>query len=136
MQNYVYDATFTGKKLIVGRTGCRKTYFTQKLAVNRFFGRLKMAEWVSYIDLSREREAEIESCFFCKAKFHYPKSFEQCDNSLETFNTCSKRQKEREIVILMTTKVIPPLPMIIKVLIVLEKKQPATSLLLWTTFRV
>lgn len=95
-----------------------------------------MAEWVSYIDLSREREAEIESCFFCKAKFHYPKSFEQCDNSLETFNTCSKRQKEREIVILMTAKVIPPFPMIMKVLMVLEKKQPATSLLLWTTFRV
>ena len=115
MQNYVYDATFIGKKLIVGRTGCRKTYFTQKLAVNRFFGRLKMAEWVSYIDLSREREAEIDSCFFCKAKFHYPKSFEQCDNSLETFSTCSKRQKEREIVILMTTKVIPPFPMIMKV---------------------
>lgn len=129
MQNYVYDASFTGK-------GCGKTYFTQKLAVNRFFGRLKMAEWVSYIDLSREREAEIGSCFFCKVKFHYPKSFEQFDNSLEIFNKCSKRQKEREIVILMTTKVIPPLPMIMKVLMVLEKKQPAISLLLWTTFRV
>lgn len=129
MQNYVYDASFTGK-------GCGKTYFTQKLAVNRFFGRFKMAEWVSYIDLSREREAEIDSCFFCKVKFHYPKSFEQFDNSLEIFNKCSKRQKEREIVILMTTKVIPPLPMIMKVLMVLEKKQPAISLFLWTTFRV
>ena len=94
MQNYVYDATFAGKKLIVGRTGCGKTYFTQKLAINRFFGRLKMANWVSYIDLSREHEAEKGSCFFCKVKFHYPKSFGQFDNSLEIFNTFSKRQKE------------------------------------------
>ena len=41
MQNYVYDAKFSGNILIVGRTGYGKTYFTQKLAINRFFGQLK-----------------------------------------------------------------------------------------------
>ena len=49
MQNYFYNTKFSGNVLIVGRTGCGKTYFTQKLAINRFFGHLKNVEWVSYI---------------------------------------------------------------------------------------
>ena len=40
-----------------------KTFFTQKLAVNNFFGTFKKVEWVSSIELSTEREAEIESFF-------------------------------------------------------------------------
>ena len=64
MQNYVYDEKFSGNILIVGRTGCRKTYFRQKLTINRFFGQLKV-EWVSYMELKPEREAKIESCFSC-----------------------------------------------------------------------
>ena len=55
-----------------GRTACGKTFFTQKLAINIFFGKLKKTEWVSYIDLTKEREAEIQSCFNCEAEFHYP----------------------------------------------------------------
>ena len=41
MQNYVYDAKFSGDILIVRRTGCGKTCFMQKLAINRFFGQYK-----------------------------------------------------------------------------------------------
>ena len=72
MRNYMCDATFTGNILTVGMTGFKKTYFTEKLAVNTFFGRLKKVEWVSYIDLSREHKAEIDSCFSCKFEFYYP----------------------------------------------------------------
>ena len=57
-QNYVYDTNFFGNILIVGRTDCGKTFLTQKLAVNNFFGTLKKVEWVSTIELSAEREAE------------------------------------------------------------------------------
>ena len=78
MQNYICDANFTGNALIVRRTGCGKTtYFMQNLAGNKFFGKLKMVEWVSYIDLDEEREAEIESYFYCNVDFHYPKFIEQ-----------------------------------------------------------
>ena len=79
MLNYTYDANFFRNILIVGRNGCGKTFFTQKLAVNRFFGTLKKVEWVSSIELSTEREVEIESCFLCNVEFHYP-------NGIETFN--------------------------------------------------
>ena len=44
-------------------------HFTQKLVVNKFVGKLKRVEWVSYIDLEKEREAEIEACFSCDVDF-------------------------------------------------------------------
>ena len=93
MQNYIYSAKFAGSILLVGRTGCGKTYFTQKVAVNRFFGRLKKVEWVSYTELKREREAEIESCFSCDVEFHYPKGLQKFEDLLEDFNCCSNTAK-------------------------------------------
>ena len=72
MESNVYNGKFKGNILIVGRTECGKTYFTQKLAINNFFGKLKKSEWVSSIILTKEREAEIESCFQCEVGFHYP----------------------------------------------------------------
>ena len=83
MQNYIYDGTFSGNILIVGRTCCGKTYFTQTLAVNRFFGKLKKVEWVWYIELTSAREAEMGSCFSCNVELHCPNGIEQFENQLE-----------------------------------------------------
>ena len=63
-------------------TSCGKT---QKLAVNRFFGQLKKVEWVSYIKLKSEREAETESCFSCNVEFPCPKGLEIFEDLLEDF---------------------------------------------------
>ena len=93
MQNYVYDAKFSGNILIVGRKGCGKAYFTQTRAINRFFGQLKKVEWVSYIELKPKREAEIESCFSCDVEFHYPKGLEKFRDLLEDFKTRSSTAK-------------------------------------------
>ena len=93
MQNYVNVASFTGNVLIVGRTGYRKTYFTRKLAVNKFFGKLKREEWVWYIHLNEERKAEIESYFCCDVSFHYPKSIEKFGDLLEVFKARSRMSK-------------------------------------------
>ena len=41
MESNVYNGKFNGNILIVGRTECGKTYFTQKLAINNFFSKLK-----------------------------------------------------------------------------------------------
>ena len=38
--NRIYDGQFRNNILVVGKTGCRKTHFLQKLAVNKFFGKL------------------------------------------------------------------------------------------------
>ena len=63
-------------------TSCGKT---QKLAVNRFFGQLKKVEWVSYIKLKSEREAETESCFSWNVEFPCPKGLEIFEDLLEDF---------------------------------------------------
>ena len=93
MQNYVYNPNFTGNVLIVRRTGCGKAYFTQKLTLNKFFGELKRAEWVWYINLDEERETEIESFFSSDVGFHYPKSIEQFEDLLEVFKARSGTAK-------------------------------------------
>ena len=84
---YIYDAKFSGNILIVGRTGCGKTALVQKLAINKFFGELEIADWVSYIKLDKKREAEIQSCFYCELNFYYPRNKEQFEELLEYFKT-------------------------------------------------
>ena len=85
MDKNVYDGKFVGNILVVGRTARGKTFSTQKLAVNNFFGKLKKIEWVSYIKLPKEREAEIESCFTCEVEFHYPQDQDALTDLLDEF---------------------------------------------------
>ena len=59
----IYDGQFRRNVLVVGKTGCRKTYFLQKLGLNNFFGKTVKTEWVSGIEIIKSREAEIQSCF-------------------------------------------------------------------------
>ena len=83
---YIYDAKFSGNILIVGRTGCGKTALVQKLAIDKFFGELDIAEWISYIKLDKKREAEIQSCFYCALNFYYPRkrnNLKSCLNILK-----------------------------------------------------
>ena len=68
--SYVYDGKFSGNILVVGGTGCGKTAFVQKLTINRFFGELNAAKWVSFIKLDKAREVEIQSCFECELDFY------------------------------------------------------------------
>ena len=90
MENYVYNGKFRGNILIVGRAECGKTTFMQKLALNNFFGKLKKTEWVSGIELSKTREAEIETNFSCKIDFHYPSDEDKLSDQLDQFKLESK----------------------------------------------
>ena len=84
---YIYDGKFSGNILIVGRTGCGKTALVKKLAINKFFGELEVAEWVSKIKLDKKREAEIQSCFYCEVNFYYPRNKEHFEDLFEYFKT-------------------------------------------------
>ena len=54
-EHYTYDGKFTGNILVVGRTGCGKTTFIQKLGRNKLFGNdLAEVSWVPKIILSKE----------------------------------------------------------------------------------
>ena len=54
--NEIYNGQFNGNILVVGRTGCGKTTFLEKLAINKFFGNIIKTEWVSGIEIDTSRE--------------------------------------------------------------------------------
>ena len=59
----IYKGQFQGNMLVVGKAGCGKTHFVQKLGLNEFFGKIVKTEWVTGIETDEQREAEIQSCF-------------------------------------------------------------------------
>ena len=85
MEKSVYDGKFTGNILILGRTECGKTTFVQNLAINNFFGELRLVKWLSGIKLSERREAEIESNFKCDVKFDYPNDKDELNDRIEEY---------------------------------------------------
>ena len=72
--NYMYDGKFNENTLIVGQTGCNKTTFTQNLAKNKMFAKLKEIFWQSKIILSQDREQDTWSCFDLKVNPKYPQT--------------------------------------------------------------
>ena len=70
---------------MVGRTGCGKTTFLEKLGLNNFFGKLVKTEWISGIDIDEKREAEIQSSFSNETEVHIAKEPEELDSLIETF---------------------------------------------------
>ena len=92
----IYDGQFGGNILVVGKTDCGKTYFVQKLSLNNFFGKLKKTEWVSGIELSESKEAEIQSCFNHNIKFHSATDTEELKTLIETFKLRAHDLVEKE----------------------------------------
>ena len=50
----------------------------------------KKLERVSYIKLSKIREAQIQSCFKCNVEFHYPKNTIELQDIIEELKILSK----------------------------------------------
>ena len=63
----------------------RKTYFLQKLGLNKFFGKLVKTEWVTGIEIDEQREAEIQSCFSNKVEFHLATETDDLVSLIEKF---------------------------------------------------
>ena len=84
---YIYDGTFDGNILIVGRTGCGKTTFIQKLAQNKMFGNnIVNVFWVSNIYLSPEREESIRDCSVDQnVQFAYPSDIDDFNFLIDNF---------------------------------------------------
>ena len=83
--NSVYDGKFNGNILFVGRTGCGKTTFLEKLAINKFFGEIVKTEWISGIEIDESREAEIQSCFSNETEVYVATEKDDLDNLIEKF---------------------------------------------------
>ena len=85
MQNNIYDGQFRGNISVVGKTGCKKTSFVQKLGLDNFFGKTVKIKWVSSISLSKAIEREIQACFNVEVEFHYVQDTENLKELIQTF---------------------------------------------------
>ena len=88
----IYDGQFYGDILVVGRTGCGKTTFLEKLGLNNFFGNILKTEWISGTDIDKKREVEIQSCFSNKTGVHIAKEQDELDSLNETFKLQSREE--------------------------------------------
>ena len=86
----IYNGQFSGNILVVGRTGCGKTTFLEKLGLNKFFGDIVKTEWISGIDIDKKREAEIQSYFSNETEVHVAKEQDELDSLIETFKLRSQ----------------------------------------------
>ena len=84
---YTYDGKFDGNILIVGRIGCGKTTFAQKLGKNKMLREEILEDfWVSKINLSEEREESIRASLEDQnVYFHYPSDLEDFNFLISDF---------------------------------------------------
>ena len=81
----VYNGQFYGNILVVGRTNCGKTTFIEKLGLNDFFGDIIKTEWMSRIDIDKQREAKIQSYFSNDTEVHIAQEQDKLDSLIEAF---------------------------------------------------
>ena len=88
----IYNWQFYDNILVVGRTGCRKTTFLEKLGLNNFFGNITKTEWISGIDIDKKRETETQSYFSNETEVHVAKEPDELDSLIETFKLWSREK--------------------------------------------
>ena len=88
----IYDGQSYGDILVVGRTGCGKTTFLEKLGLNNFFCNILKTEWISGTDIDKKREVEIQSCFSNETDVHIAKEQDELDSLNETFKLQSREE--------------------------------------------
>ena len=86
----IYNRQFSGNILVVGRTGCGKTQFLEKLGLNTFFGDIIKTGWISGTDIDKKREVEIQSYFSKETEVHVSKEQDELDSLIETFKLRSQ----------------------------------------------
>ena len=96
----IYDGQLYGNILVVGRTGCGKTTFLEKLGLNNFFANVIKTEWISGIDIDKKREAEIQSYFSNKTEVYVAKEQDEFDSLIETFKLRSHDHMKKQFIIM------------------------------------
>ena len=98
-KEYTYDGQFNGNILVVGRTGCGKTTFIEKLGKNKLFGsQIKDVFWVSKIVLSSERKEIIRESFIDQeVYFSYPRNLHDFNYLIENFTQEKSDYEDSEL---------------------------------------
>ena len=92
----IYDEQFRSNILVVGKTGCGKTYFIQQLALNNFFSNIVKTEWVSGIYISKAQEAEIQSCVDTPVDFYHAPNQDTLEDFIEKFKNKTESEDDED----------------------------------------
>ena len=92
----IYSGQFNGNILLVGRTGCGKTTFLEKLAINRFFGDIIKTEWVRGIEIDTSCEAEIQSYFNNETEVHVATDKDELDALIDNFKLKAQENNDKD----------------------------------------
>ena len=68
-----YDGQMSGNVLVLGSMGSGRILLVQQLGCNSMFQELLKVHWISKVELSKCREAQITSCFSAEVEFYNPK---------------------------------------------------------------
>ena len=82
-----YSRKVSGNILVLGSSASGKMTLVQEMASNSMFRKLAGAHLISAVELSKKREAEIDSCYEPKVEFYYPESQ---DELKKTFDNLEK----------------------------------------------
>ena len=69
----------------------------QKLGLHNFFGNIIKTEWVSGIEISKTREAEMQSCFSNNVEFHPVPDSHSLKSLIETFKLRTQGLAEDDV---------------------------------------
>ena len=64
----IYDGEFRGNTLEVGKTGCGKTKFLEKLGIHNLFGNLVKTEWISRMDIDKIKRPKFNHVLVMRQK--------------------------------------------------------------------
>ena len=90
----VYNGQFYGNILVVGCTGCGEMTFLEKLGLNIFFGDILNTQWISVIEIDKQREVEIQSYFSNETEVYAAKEQDELDSLIETFKLRSREESD------------------------------------------
>ena len=97
-QTKTYDGKISGSILVLGSTAGGKATFVQELACNSLFGKLEGIHWIAQVRLSKQREAEIGSCFAPKAGFYQSQDeYDLKKTFTDLENLCKERVEKNKI---------------------------------------
>ena len=88
----IYNGQSYRNILVACRTGFGETTFLEKLGLNNCFGDIIKTEWISGIEIDKQREAEIQSYFNNKLEVHVENEQNELDSLIETFKIRSREE--------------------------------------------
>ena len=91
-----YDRKISENVLVLCSTDSGKMTLVQEMASNSLFGELRGVHWMSKLQHSKQRAAEIDSCFTQKVELYSSQDEKDLKKLLTTSKIFTERYREKD----------------------------------------